>query len=277
MATSYFAPTQVGDALNFLASRPALVVAGGTDVFPSQPHAALTGDILDVSRIEGLRGIAQTLDGGYRIGAATTWSDIKRADLPPAFAALQAAAREVGSIQIQNTGTVGGNLCNASPAADGVPPLLILDAQVEFACALGTRRMGLDAFLLGARKTALHQGSMLTAIHVPGQPSMARSAFDKLGARRYLVISVAMTAVLLVLDRNGLITEARVAVGACSAVAKRLRTLEAELVGQDPRKVRVHASALSDLSPLTDVRGDAAYRFEAVAEQICRAIERASA
>lgn len=275
MAASYFAPTHVSDALDFLASHPALVVAGGTDVFPALQQGSLSGDILDVTRIEGMRGIAQSMDGGYRIGAASTWTDIVRADLPPAFAGLKAAAREVGSVQIQNTGTIGGNLCNASPAADGVPPLLTLDAEVEIASPLGTRRLALEAFLTGARQTNLHPGEVMTALYIPAPPQTARGAFEKLGARRYLVISIAMTAVLIVLSRDGRIAEVRVAVGACSAVAQRLRGLEIALLGQHPDHLAIGSDALATLSPLTDVRGDAAYRYEAAVQQIRRAIAQA--
>jgi CO/xanthine dehydrogenase FAD-binding subunit len=273
MAASYFAPTDVSEALDFLASRSALVVAGGTDVYPALQGQSYLGDILDVTRIDGMCGIARTVEGGYRIGAATTWSDIVHAELPPAFAALQAAAREVGSVQIQNAGTIGGNICNASPAADGVPPLLILDAEVEVTSQSGIRRAGLDTFLLGARQTALQPGEVMTALCIPALPHGACSAFEKLGARRYLVISIAMTAALVVLDGDGWIAEARVAVGACSAVSTRLPALEDALVGQCPGEITVDAAHLAALSPLSDVRGDAAYRTEAVGEQIRRALE----
>ncbi len=276
MTACYFAPTQVSDALEFLASRSALVIAGGTDIYPALRSAMPSGDVLDITRIEGLRGVARSMDRGFRIGAATTWADIVKADLPPAFAALQAAAREVGSIQIQNTATIGGNLCNASPAADGVPPLLTLNTEVEIATISGTRRMALEDFLIGPRKTALRRGEVLTALSIPTVPETARSAFEKLGARRYLVISIVMTSVLIDLGPEGAITEARIAVGACSAVAQRLRTLEVDLIGQQPRNVKVNPAALAPLTPQSDVRGDAAYRYEAAAELIRRAIARAA-
>ncbi|MEP3885329.1 FAD binding domain-containing protein, partial [Sulfitobacter pontiacus] len=189
---------------------------------------------------------------------------------------LKAAAREVGSIQIQNAGTVAGNLCNASPAADGVPPLLSLDAEVELASAAGTRRMGLDAFILGPRQTALETGELLAALHIPRPPKHTTSAFEKLGARKYLVISITMTAVIVGLDDQGLINVARVAVGSCAPVAKRLRALEAEMIGKRPGDVVVTSVHLSDLSPITDVRADDAYRLEAVPHQIARAIRSAT-
>jgi CO/xanthine dehydrogenase FAD-binding subunit len=121
---------------------------------------------VDVSNISAMRGVC--LDNvGVRIGAATTWSEIARADLPPAFDALKVAARDVGAVQIQNRGTIAGNLCNASPAADGAPPLLILDAEVELASRRGTRRLALDAFINGARTTLLAPDEVMTAIVTP--------------------------------------------------------------------------------------------------------------
>ena len=137
------------------------------------------------------------MPGGLRIAACTTWSEIRDAALPPACDALRAAAAEVGGRQIQNAGTIGGNLCNASPAADGVPPLLALDAAVELASAAGTRRLPLAAFLLGPRRTDRRPGEILTAVLLPEAALAGRSVFLKLGARRHLVISIAMVAVRL--------------------------------------------------------------------------------
>ena len=127
---SLYRPQALDRALAFLGEGPAAVVAGGTDVFPALGLRPAPARVLDLTAVEGLRGISRAGDG-WRIGAATTWTDVVRADLPPLFDALKQAARQVGSIQIQNAGTVAGNLCNASPAADGVPPLLALDAEVE--------------------------------------------------------------------------------------------------------------------------------------------------
>ena len=179
-------------------------------------------------------GASNTVGGAIRIGAATTWTDIVKAPLPAAFDALKQAAREVGSIQIQNRGTIGGNLCNASPAADGVPPLLALDATVELASARGRRLMPLSSFITGYRATALAQGEILSAVFVPSRSPQARSAFVKLGARRYLVISILMAAALVERDGDGRISRVAIAVGAASPVARRLPELEAALAGLDP-------------------------------------------
>ena len=123
-----------------------------------------------------------------------------RADLPPLFDALKAAAREVGGVQIQNAGTVAGNVCNASPAADGMPALLALGAEVELQSAAGSRRLPLDDFVLGSRRTARRADELVSALHIPARAAGARSVFLKLGGRRYLVISITMVAVLIELD-----------------------------------------------------------------------------
>ncbi len=192
--------------------------------------------MIDIGGLSELRGIDVTADA-YRIGALTRWADVAAAALPACFDGLRAAAREVGSVQVQNAGTVGGNLCNASPAADGIPPLLTLDASVELTSTAGTRVLPLEAFLTGYRQTALRPDELLTAVLIPrGAADDARSAFLKLGLRRYLVISVVMVAVVVTTGPDDRITEARVAVGACSPVAQRLRSLESRLVGRPPTR-----------------------------------------
>ena len=270
---AYYRPGRLSEALAMLADAPMTVAAGCTDLFPATERRALSGTVLDLTAIAGLRGIAATADG-LRIGACTTWTDLLAADLPPAFDMLKQAAAEVGSVQIQNAGTVGGNLCNASPAADGVPCLLALDAEVELASAAGHRRMPLAAFLTGPRRTALTGGELLSAVHVPRAAMQGDSRFLKLGARRYLVISIAMVAARLSVD-SGRIAEAAVAVGACSAVARRLPALEAVLRGAPaadaPRLVRPELLAPA-LAPISDVRADAAYRHEAAAVLVRRAL-----
>ena len=229
---------------------------------------------MDITNISDLRGISETKDG-YRIGAATTWTDVIKADLPPAFDMLKEAAREVGSVQIQNAGTVAGNLCNASPAADGVPCLLALDAEVEVASTEGHRLLALTDFITGPRQTALGAGEMVVAVHVPRVACSGVSRFRKLGARAYLVISIAMVAARLGIA-HGKIETAALAVGSCSAVAQRLSDLEKGLVGQPATldvldKVSTERVAAS-LSPIDDIRADAAYRAEAATELVKRAL-----
>ena len=142
MSEAYERPDSLDAALGLLAQGEWTVIAGGTDVYPMATDAHAWGRegprrLLDVTDIGEMRGI-ETRTDGHRIGGRVTWSDIVRADLPDYFDGLRLAAREVGGVQIQNRGTVAGNICNASPAADGVPPLLSLDAIVDIAGADGT-------------------------------------------------------------------------------------------------------------------------------------------
>ncbi len=273
----YAKPRSVDEALGLLGDGEWRILAGGTDFYPALGASPLKHDVLDINGLADLDHISET-DDGLAIGARASWTSIMRRDLPPAFDALKAAAREVGSIQIQNRGTVAGNLCNASPAADGVPPLLALDASVELCSAEGTRELPLADFILGNRKTARRSDELLTAVRIPKSATAGRSGFHKLGARRYLVISIAMAAANVEVDTSGNIAAARIAVGACSPVAVRLPELEQTLVGRP-----ADLSALSvfedrhfgELSPIDDVRATASYRVGAAREIVGRALMRA--
>lgn len=269
----YAKPKSVDEAVALMSEGRWRLLAGGTDFYPAQGSRPLRDDVLDLNGIVELRHVTQA-HGDVILGAGATWTDIIRSDLPPSFDALKLAAREVGSIQIQNVGTVAGNLCNASPAADGVPPLLVLDAEVELRSRQGTRNVPLGAFILGNRRTSLRQGELVTAIRVPEAATAGRSSFVKLGARRYLVISIAMAAVRLTVEPGNRIGEIAVSIGACSAVACRLWALEAKLAGAplaDAGAV-VLQHDFTELSPIDDVRATADYRREAAREIVARAL-----
>lgn len=274
--TDYARPETMTEALRLMAGGNLRVLAGGTDLYPGA-GSRLAGPLLDVTALPGFSGITQ--GGDLRIGAATPWSAIAAADLPLACQALQQAALQVGGRQIQNTGTIGGNLCNASPAADGVPPLLALDAEAEVLSAGGTRRLELKRFLLGPRKTALAPDEILAAIVIPDWALRGRSAFLKLGARTHLVISIAMVAARLEVER-GHVSQAAVAVGSCSAIAVRLPLVEAALRGSPVTEAvgKVTAADVQQaLAPIDDVRATAAYRRDAAVELVRRAVAEALA
>ncbi len=179
-------------------------------------------------------------------------------------------------MQIQNSGTLAGNLCNASPAADGVPALLALDAKVEIASAKARRALPLEQFILGPRRTALRSNELMSALVIPKPRHEARSDFLKLGARKYLVISIAMVASVLEIA-NGVVRAARIAVGSCSPVARRLPALETALIGRPLDRNLGGCLApehLAPLAPIDDVRASAAYRAEAALTLIRRSLER---
>jgi CO/xanthine dehydrogenase FAD-binding subunit len=274
----FLQPRTLQEAVALLAAQGGTLVAGGTDVFPAQVDGPPPATVIDLSHVADLKGIRIAGDH-IRIAGGVTWSELIAADLPPVFGGLKAAAREVGSIQIQNRGTLAGNLCNASPAADGVPPLLALDAAVELTSTGGIRQLDLADFILGNRKTALRPGEILSAVLVPSVWNDAGSAFLKLGARRYLVISIVMVAATIARSPDGSVRAARVAVGSASAVARRLTVLEDRLVGATAAtrlSSLVAADDLAALTPIDDVRGSAAYRIEAAQELVGRAIDLAA-
>ena len=276
---SYVRPVDLGEALRCLASAKWTIVAGGTDYYPARVGRPLDDDVLDISGIGDFgdsRAITEEGDH-WRIPALTTWSDLIAADLPPLFDGLKLAARDIGGVQIQNAGTVCGNLANASPAADGTPNLLAQDAMVELASQAGTRRLTVAAFVTGNRQTARRHDELVSAILVPKPAAPARATFLKLGARRYLVISIAMVAAVIEAAPDGTVAKAGVAIGACSAVAQRLPELERTLAGASLRPglgERVRAAHLAGLSPLDDVRASAEYRREAALTLVRRALER---
>ena len=271
----YLRPKTLGEAVSLLASTGGQILAGGTDFYPALGDMRPVGQVIDITLLQEIRGISFEPDW-IRIGGLTTWTDVLRTPLPRCFDALKAAAREVGSVQIQNRGTVAGNLCNASPAADGVPPLLALDAEVELVSAAGRRRIPLAQFITGNRRTSRRPEEILAAVVVPRRMEHAASAFLKLGARRYLVISISMVAAVVHADDAGLVAEAHIAVGSCSATAQRLGDLERELVGRPSRlgiAAFVKAEHLAPLSPIDDVRATSNYRRDASLTLVRRALE----
>ncbi len=271
----YFRPRTLDEAVHNLAAHGGQILSGGTDFYPALGERPISSPVIDVSGITELRGISMQPDQ-VRVGGLTTWTDLLRAPLPSCFDALKAAAREVGSVQIQNRGTVAGNLCNASPAADGVPPLLALNAEVELVSREGQRRIPLANFVVGNRKTLRRPDEVLANILVPRDLEAARSAFVKLGSRRYLVISIVMVAAVVKTDDRGRIEEARIAVGSCSAVAQRLTALERSLRGSKAApgfSNIVSAAHVEQLSPIDDVRATAVYRRDAALTLVQRALE----
>lgn len=266
---SYLRPTRLDDALAALVERPRTLLAGGTDHYPARATFEPDEDILDLTAIPGMRAIGRT-DHTWRIPALATWTDLAEAALPSLFDGLKQAALQVGGRQIQNAGTLVGNVCNASPAADGIPALLALDAAVELQSATGTRTLKLPDFVLGPRRTARRPDEIATALLVPHADAASR--FLKLGARRYLVISIGMVAITLAQDAAGRIIRAGVAVGACGPVASRLPALEAALAGHLPAAALVQAEHLAPLAPIDDMRAPASYRRDAVLELLRRGI-----
>jgi CO/xanthine dehydrogenase FAD-binding subunit len=269
---SYFRPSSLPDALAALAARsPPVLVAGGTDHYPIRAVHTPDEAILDITALPGLRQIEVRADHWW-IPCLATWTDMIEAALPPVFDGLKLAARQVGGVQIQNVGTLAGNVCNASPAADGIPCLLALEASVELASLSGSRILPLADFLQGPRQTARRPDELVLGLRIPRRDETARSVFLKLGARRYLIISIAMVAAVITRAADGRIARARIAVGSCSATAQRLPALEAGLIGTVGDTLTILDEHLAPLSPIGDIRATALYRRHAVGTLLRRAV-----
>ncbi len=270
----FLRPGTLDEALHTLAHTHATILSGGTDLFPAFTGGLLKGPILDISGINELKGIRASQEF-FHIGARATWSELLAAPLPSGFDGLRAAAREIGSVQIQNQATIAGNICNASPAADGVAALLALDAEITLASHAGTRNLPIAEFVRGNRKTVRRPDELLTSIRVPRRWQDAASSFLKLGARRYLVISIVMVAANLLIDEGRRVRETAICIGSCSAKALRLTELENALVGaaiDSSIPQIVSADHFSALSPIDDIRATATYRQEAAQTLVRRAL-----
>lgn len=263
------ARSELGDAAAFL--------AGGTDLgVVMRRRIVEPRHLIDVSRIEEL-GRIEAGDEETVIGAAVTHRTIETSPLfSGAAVALQEACATVGSIQTRNVGTLGGNLCNASPAADTATALLALDASVEIAGAANRRTVPLDRFFLGYRTTTLEPGELLVSIRVPA--TQGGSSFMKLGRRAAMEISIACAAVHLVVGRDGTITSARVGLGSVAATPIRSAAAEEALIGAGPSDATwagAGLAAVADAEPIDDVRATARYRSAMIPVIVARAAARA--
>ena len=262
----YYRPDKINEALDSLSREKLTIAAGCTDLLPSTQQDNLGDNILDISGIKSLRNI--DFENGFRrIGSGVTWTDIvENNNLPNCYDMLKECSIQIGSQQIQNLGTIGGNLCNASPAADGVPCLLSLDASIELLSVNGKRILKLEDFIKGSRKTELQNNEILSAILIPKEAEIGRSSFLKLGARKYLVISIAMIACKLNLEKD-IISDIAISVGSCSAVAKRIKSLENLLIGKSIKDelttIILNYNYKNYLSPINDIRGTNTYRLKA--------------
>jgi CO/xanthine dehydrogenase FAD-binding subunit len=255
-------PRSLEEALRLKAELPdALPIEGGTDVMVelnfdrARPEA-----LLNLNEVRELKGWSRE-NGTLRLGAALTYAEAMRAPVAELLPALAEASRTVGGPQIRNRGTVGGNLGTASPAGDAVPPLLIEGAEVELASVRGERRLSLDEFLVGPKRTALAGDELIVAVRV--RPSGARQTFMKVGPRNAMVIAVVSLALAADRERG----ELRAAYGSAGPVPA---LVTAPLGDGDGFADRVAAAA----SPIDDVRGTAVYRRHALRVLTARALER---
>ncbi len=255
-------PRSLDEALRVKAERPdAVPLAGGTDLMVELNFDRRRPEVvLNLAEVEELRGWSRE-NGSVRLGAGLTYSEAMAEPLRSLLPALAEASRTVGSPQIRNRGTLGGNLGTASPAGDPLPPLLVEDAEVELASVGGSRRLRLDQFLVGPKRNALAPDELIAAVHV--QPSAAPQTFMKVGPRNAMVIAVCSLAVLVDQERG----ELRAAFGSSGPVPALVRAPLADVEG-------FPALVASAASPIDDVRGTAAYRRHALRVLAARGLER---
>lgn len=274
---NYLAPTRLDEALSLLTPQ-AVPLAGGTDLFLRMERRQTQPDtVVDLKRIPDMDGV-ETVDGGVRIGALALMETLAASPLiSDPYDALAQSARVVGSIQTRNRATVGGNLANASPAADTATPLMALGATVEAADVGGTREIPVHELFLGPGRTALREGELLTAVRVPALPARAGSAFQRC-VRTAMDIAVVNCAAFVRLDSDGIIAEARIALGAVGPTPLRAPAAENRLEGRSFDAADADEAAecaVEDASAIDDVRASADYRREMVRVLTRRAVENA--
>jgi CO/xanthine dehydrogenase FAD-binding subunit len=255
-------PRSFGEALQIKAEHPhAVPIQGGTDMMVALNFDRARPELLvNLNEVEELRGWSRE-NGTLRLGSGLTYTEAMHTDLAGVLPALAEASRTVGSPQIRNRGTIGGNLGTASPAGDALPPLLVEGAEIEVASVRGARRMPLDEFLVGVKRNALAADEIIVAVHL--DPSGQPQTFMKVGPRNAMVIAVCSLAVVADRERG----ELRAAFGSS---APTVRLVTSPIDEADGLADRVADAA----APIDDVRGTAVYRRHALRVLARRALER---
>ena len=259
-------PTSVDDCLKAMAGHGTSVklVAGGTDLLPQLKNSLLNPAlVVDLSGVKELRAIERDAGGGLRIGAAVTARELEldarvRAEYP----AIAESGALVGSIQVRNLATVGGNLCNAAPSADMAPPLMALEAEAVIVGPKGRRRVPLASFFQGVHRTVLGPDELLLELVVPKPAPHSGGNYVRHTPRRELDIAVVGVASQLTLA-NGVCAKARIALASVAPTPVRAGEAERALEGQPLTPERIEAAAtlaVSAASPISDQRGSAEYR-----------------
>jgi CO/xanthine dehydrogenase FAD-binding subunit len=255
-------PRSLDEALRIKAERPdAVAIQGGTDVMVELNFdRARPAAILNLNEVGELRGFSRE-DGQLRLGAGLTYVEAMRAPLRETLPALAEASRTVGSPQIRNRGTIGGNLGTASPAGDALPPLLVYGAEVVLASVRGVRTVPLERFLVGPKQNALGDDELILAVRL--EPRPWRQTFMKVGPRNAMVIAVVSLALAVDEERG----EVRASYGSAGPVPGLVVGSLEEADGFAERVAR-------DASPIDDVRGTARYRRHALKVLVERALNR---
>jgi CO/xanthine dehydrogenase FAD-binding subunit len=276
----YFSPKSLNDACSIvsLSGDGARILAGGTDVLVElrRPNSHSPALVIDISRIEELKGVRETGDS-IVIGPLTTHDELHRSDLIARFAPLlKSAAAMIGSPQIRNRGTIGGNIMNAAACADTVPPLLALDAHIRLVSSSGQREIALADFFTKPYVTVARKDEILSEVRFPKLGPNMRSSFVKLGRRNALSIARLSVAVILGFNSKGLIEDARIVPGAAFPSWRRVRDAENVLLGQKPSKevfVKTGEKVSDIMISYTGRRWSTEYKEPVIAVLVRRALE----
>ncbi len=267
----YLAPQTVAEACSLLSKygKAAKVMAGGTDLLVRMKEKELTPQYLvGLKGITGLDYIEYDEAGGLRIGALTSNDSIAGSVvIRERFGLLSEAAAKIGTPQIRNLGTIGGNLGNAAPSADTAPPLIALGASVKLVSSKSERTVPLEEFFTGPGETVLQTNELLTEIQVPKQVPGTRGAYLKLFPRGAVDIAAVGVAVLLILSKDGICNDARIVLGAVAPTPMRATRAEAVIRGKQGKNgviEEVAETAAEEARPISDVRCSADYRREMV-------------
>ena len=275
-------PSSLAELWDLMAAHPgAALLAGGSDLLVRLRQGL--GDppaLIGLERIVELGRVQAQEPGWLFLGAMATHSlllehSLVREHLP----ILRQALAVLGSPLIRNQGTLGGNLCTASPAGDTLAPLYALEAQVEVRSASASRRLGMGDFILGPGRTALKPGEVLYGVWVPQQPAWSIAHFEKVGRRQALAIAVVSLAALIARDESGLVTRARLAWGSVGPTVLRVPAAEEALLGRPLDDASLQAAAQlarQALSPIDDGRASAAYRRQVAGNLLLRLARRGS-
>jgi CO/xanthine dehydrogenase FAD-binding subunit len=278
---AYYEAADLKQAVALLGEHPqAALVAGGTDLVVGHRSGkkALPADVIAIHRVTELGGIVAQNNGELRIGALVTHADLEgSAIIRERYTAMSDASALVGSPATRNAGTIGGNVCNASPAMEVGSPLLVFDAAVELTSARESRRVPLAQFLLGPAKTARRPDELLTAVMLQSAPAgRAGSAYLRLEYRQAMEIAIVGAAALVVVADHAQCLEARIALTAVAPTCVRASAAEAMLKGAVITKDRLEQAArraAEGAKPIDDVRGPAEYRRAMVAVIVRRVLE----
>jgi CO/xanthine dehydrogenase FAD-binding subunit len=279
----YYAPDSLKEALFLIDKRrnEAKILAGGTDLITQMKagHAS-PAVVIDVKKIPELNRIERTRDGDLFIGAAVSLDKVIAFPLViESFNMLREACSLIGSMQLKNRGTVGGNICNAAPSADTAPSLLCLEARVMVAGPMGTRVVPLNSYFLGPGKTIMAANELLVGIEIPPPPERSSGSYIRHIPRMDMDIAVASAASFLVFDEyDNRCSEARIALGAVAPRPFRASDSEAVLAGETLTEEIIETAAdlaCKAVSPISDLRASAEYRKELVKVLTRRTLKRA--